>query len=311
MALTTNNSYVPPEGSQFNASLHELLHRQARDKANPHSKEALDDIHDQLSTKSRRQQQCKEFEREASGDEVLLLRQHNKPYTRKQQQASGGPDAPSSEDSSSDNGSASEGIFTPRPSLPKKDKTVPKGKETASTLPTVDDIAQSRQQLHARIIKLSEEHYRAIDISDTLCAVVIQPISKTLRVTVLTHFKAEKSTLDHIRDNTGRLKVWTPMLQIKQICYHETQATVNSAFRKLARGQNHNMHLPLMKQMTQLMENHRRAHERDDSDAAFKQNLLNHCIVQLLESAFNGRTYERTLQLLTSVPSDDKCAHVR
>ncbi|KNC86319.1 hypothetical protein SARC_01513 [Sphaeroforma arctica JP610] len=114
---------------------------------------------------------------------------------------------------------------------------------------------------------------------------------------VPSYFKAEKSTLDYIRDNSERLKTWTPQLQIEQICSHETQATVDPAFCKLAKGQSRNMHTPLMEQMTQLMENHRRARERCQTDADFQQNLLNHCIVQLLEEDLNGRTYERTLQL--------------
>ncbi|KNC80932.1 hypothetical protein SARC_06720 [Sphaeroforma arctica JP610] len=109
--------------------------------------------------------------------------------------------------------------------------------------------------------------------------------------------RAEKSTLDYIRDNSERLKMWTPQLQIEQICSHETQATVDPAFRKLAKGHSRNMHTPIMEQMTQLMENHRRARERCQTDADFQQKLLNHCIVQLLEEALNGRTYERTLQL--------------
>ncbi|KNC79461.1 hypothetical protein SARC_08146 [Sphaeroforma arctica JP610] len=53
---------------------------------------------------------------------------------------------------------------------------------------------------------------------------------------VLSYFKAEKSTLDYIRDNSERLKMWTPQLQIEQICPHETQATVDPAFCKWLRA---------------------------------------------------------------------------
>ncbi|KNC82186.1 hypothetical protein SARC_05525 [Sphaeroforma arctica JP610] len=115
---------------------------------------------------------------------------------------------------------------------------------------------------------------------------------------VLSHFKAEQSTLDYIKSNQ-RLVNWTPELQITQICSHETQATVDPTFRKLAKGHSRVSNVPIMAQMTQLMENHRRAHQCSQTDAEFKQSLLNHCIVQLLEDSLGSRTYERTLQLHT------------
>ncbi|KNC79880.1 hypothetical protein SARC_07749, partial [Sphaeroforma arctica JP610] len=82
---------------------------------------------------------------------------------------------------------------------------------------------------------------------------------------------------------------------IIQICSHETQATVDPTFRKLSKSLVSNV--PVMEQMTYLMKNHRRAHERCQTDAGFKKNLLNHCIVQLLEDNLGSRAYERTLQL--------------
>ncbi|KNC84260.1 hypothetical protein SARC_03508 [Sphaeroforma arctica JP610] len=114
---------------------------------------------------------------------------------------------------------------------------------------------------------------------------------------VLSHFKAEQSTLDYKKSNHQRLVAWTPELQITQICSHETQATVDTTFQKLANGHLKLSNAPVMEQMTFLMENHRRAHERCQTEADIKQNLLNHCIVQLLEDTLGSRTYERTLQL--------------
>ncbi|KNC80830.1 hypothetical protein SARC_06812 [Sphaeroforma arctica JP610] len=114
---------------------------------------------------------------------------------------------------------------------------------------------------------------------------------------VLSHLKAEQSTLDYFKSNHQRLVAWTLELQITQICSHETQATVDPTFRRLAKGHLKLSNVPVMEQMTYLMENHRRAHERCQTDAKFKQNLLNHCIVQLLEDTLGSRTNERTLQL--------------
>ncbi|KNC82752.1 hypothetical protein SARC_04966 [Sphaeroforma arctica JP610] len=80
----------------------------------------------------------------------------------------------------------------------------------------------------------------------------------------------------------------------------ETQATVDPTFRKLAKGHVRLTIFPIIEQMTCLMKNHRRAHERSQNDADFKQSLLNHCIVQLLEDSLGARTYERTLQMHTN-----------
>lgn len=319
-------------------SVEEIRLKQKQAKQNPHGQEALENLHDHLHARASVSRRRREFEQEAASDYVPTH------HTQKN------PHPPPTGDSSS---SSDEETPTPRPT-PKKVMTPP-----LDPLPTPESIEESRQRLHARILKLSDELYRAIDGNDTARATAIQPILETLRATyesrtaqkkkvpppknwpeypasryhlnnimerdtrgalveawknaeiaglddswsltwfykVLTHFRAEKSTLDYIRDNTVKLKLWTPQLQIEQICSHETQATVDPALRKVARGFSLDVKVPVMEQMTQLMENHRRAHERCSTDAEFKQNLLNHCIVQLLEAALNGRSYERTLQL--------------
>ncbi|KNC86766.1 hypothetical protein SARC_01100 [Sphaeroforma arctica JP610] len=77
---------------------------------------------------------------------------------------------------------------------------------------------------------------------------------------------------------------------------HETQATVDPAFCNLAKGHNKLAHVPVIEQMTRLMENHSRAREPYQTDADFQQSILNHCVVQLLEEMLDARTYERTLK---------------
>ncbi|KNC79953.1 hypothetical protein SARC_07669 [Sphaeroforma arctica JP610] len=114
---------------------------------------------------------------------------------------------------------------------------------------------------------------------------------------VLNHFKAGQSTLDYIKANHQQLVARTPELQITQICSHEIQAIVDPTFRKLAKRHAKLANVPIMEQTTYLIENRRRVRERCQTDAEFQQNLLNHCIVHLLEVTLDLHPCKRTLQL--------------
>ncbi|KNC84968.1 hypothetical protein SARC_02823 [Sphaeroforma arctica JP610] len=122
--------------------------------------EALENMHDRLHTKVRKQQRRKESIHETSGNEV---------------QKGHDPDSSNNNVSSSDDNTFGNNLPTPTPKPPKKDK------EVVAPPPTLKEIENNRRKLHAGALQVSEQMCKALDDIDTLRAEALQGILNSLR----------------------------------------------------------------------------------------------------------------------------------
>ncbi|KNC86389.1 hypothetical protein SARC_01484 [Sphaeroforma arctica JP610] len=170
------------------------------------------------------------------------------------------------------------------------------------------------EELHARILHLSDELCQAIEDNDTTRAEALRGAIETLRAT------QESQPVE--KRPTPSPRTWpdwpSNRYHLHDIMERDTRGALLEAFKNAqiagsARMKRKPLSIPHFVSWPRATVgtciphhgtndtasgNHRRARERCQADADFQQNLLNHCIVQLFEEALNGRTYEHTLQLL-------------
>ncbi|KNC75903.1 hypothetical protein SARC_11578, partial [Sphaeroforma arctica JP610] len=225
--------------SENTPTFQEFAHEQVLARQNPHGKEAVKNRQDRLSTNLRQQQQRQWGEKEAPSEYVQTPKRQEKetplpPPTpasiEKSRQALHARILQLSdelcqaiEEKNTTRAEALRGVIeTLRATL----ESLPVEKRPVPSPRTWPDWPSNRYYLH----DIMERDTRGA-LLEAFKNAQIAGLDESWNLTwfhkVLSYFKAEKSTLDYIRDNSERLKTWTPQLQIEQICSHETQATVD------------------------------------------------------------------------------------
>ncbi|KNC85657.1 hypothetical protein SARC_02178 [Sphaeroforma arctica JP610] len=290
----TSSDQEGSEAPQDKVSLHDFVQEQHRAQENPHGREALDNRRDNMEASLHTRRQGRQFEQETLS--------HMLPAQRMLELT------PSSQSVSADKRRRLDQQYTPpTPESIAADRQALHARMfklseelcsavEANSLPRAEALRGMLETLRAKHdsrptnkqepreprswLEWSSNRYNLSNIMERDTKGALREALKNAQISglgfykVLSHFKAEQYTLEYIKSNHQRLVAWTPELQITQVCSHETQATVDPTFRKLAKGHLKISNVPVMEQMTYLMDKHRRAHERCQTDAEFKQNLL-------------------------------------